>query len=46
MTVLLARVSGVTLLERSMIEAKPGYREYVESTPAFFPRIPFLGRRG
>ncbi len=46
MTVLLARVSGVTLLERSMIETKPGYREYVESTPAFFPRIPFLGRRG
>ncbi len=37
MTLLLRRVSGVTLLERTLIETRPGYREYVETTPAFFP---------
>lgn len=36
MSVLLMRVSGVTLLERSM-EDRPGYREYVARTNAFFP---------
>ena len=40
MTFLLLRVSGVSLLERSLRETKPGYREYVESTSAFFPRPP------
>lgn len=37
MTFLLMRVSGVTLLERSLAETKPGYREYVARTNAFFP---------
>ena len=46
MTFLLWRVSGVAMLERSMVDTKPGYREYVESTPAFLPRIPGLRRRG
>jgi steroid 5-alpha reductase family enzyme len=36
MTVLLLRVSGVTLLEKSMAQ-RPGYREYVERTSAFLP---------
>jgi len=40
MTGLLLRVSGVRLLERSLVETKPEYREYTQSTPAFFPRIP------
>jgi steroid 5-alpha reductase family enzyme len=40
MTVLLLRVSGVTLLEKSLKETKPGYREYVESTCAFIPWFP------
>jgi len=37
MTWLLMRVSGVALLERSLMETKPQYREYIEATSAFFP---------
>lgn len=40
MTVLLMRVSGVALLEKGLSETKPGYREYVRRTSAFFPRRP------
>jgi steroid 5-alpha reductase family enzyme len=40
MTALLMKVSGVALLERSLKETKPGYREYVERTNAFFPWPP------
>jgi steroid 5-alpha reductase family enzyme len=40
MTLLLLRVSGVTLLEKTLVETKPGYREYVASTSAFFPWFP------
>lgn len=40
MTYLLMRVSGVALLEKSLIETKPGYREYVQSTNAFVPWFP------
>jgi steroid 5-alpha reductase family enzyme len=40
MTFLLVRVSGVALLERTLAESKPGYREYVRSTSAFFPLPP------
>jgi steroid 5-alpha reductase family enzyme len=40
MTVLLLRVSGVALLERSLAETKPQYRDYIESTSAFFPLPP------
>lgn len=40
MTVLLMRVSGVTLLEKRLAEVKPGYRDYVERTNAFFPWFP------
>jgi steroid 5-alpha reductase family enzyme len=36
----LLRVSGVTLLERDIGNRRPGYREYVERTSAFFPRPP------
>lgn len=39
MTVLLRRVSGVTLLESAMA-ARPGYAEYVARTSAFLPRPP------
>jgi steroid 5-alpha reductase family enzyme len=39
MTYLLRRVSGVALLEKSMV-ARPGYKEYVESTSAFLPWFP------
>ena len=40
MTVLLLRVSGVALLERSLTKRKPDYAAYVERTSAFFPRPP------
>ena len=39
MTVLLIRVSGVTLLEKSLGQ-RPKYREYITRTPAFFPWRP------
>lgn len=40
MTFLLLRVSGVALLERSLVRTRPAYRDYVETTSAFFPRPP------
>ena len=40
MSVLLLRVSGVTLLERDISERRPGYREYLRRTNAFFPGPP------
>jgi steroid 5-alpha reductase family enzyme len=40
MTFLLMRVSGVTLLERSLAASKPGYSAYIARTPAFFPWFP------
>jgi steroid 5-alpha reductase family enzyme len=40
MTLLLIKVSGVALLEKSLKDTKPGYREYIESTSAFIPWFP------
>ena len=40
MTLLLMRVSGVTLLEDGLKASKPGYRAYITRTPAFFPWFP------
>jgi steroid 5-alpha reductase family enzyme len=40
MTVLLRRVSGVTLLERSLVKRRPGYDAYVARTSPFVPRRP------
>lgn len=40
MNVLLVRVSGVALLERSLRKRKPDYEEYVRTTSAFVPRPP------
>jgi steroid 5-alpha reductase family enzyme len=40
MTTLLMRVSGVTLLEKSLKDTKPGYKDYMETTSAFFPWFP------
>ena len=39
-TFLLLRVSGVTLLEKTMKEQTPGYKEYVETTSTFVPWFP------
>jgi steroid 5-alpha reductase family enzyme len=40
MTWLLLRVSGVIMLERSLAQSKPGYREYMQTTSAFIPWRP------
>jgi steroid 5-alpha reductase family enzyme len=40
MTVLLRRVSGVTLLEKSLVKRRTGYDEYVARTSPFLPRPP------
>jgi len=44
MTLLLMRVSGVALLERRLADVKPGYRDYVARTNAFFPWWPRRAR--
>jgi steroid 5-alpha reductase family enzyme len=40
MTVLLLRVSGVALLEKSLKKRKPEYQDYIDRTSAFFPLPP------
>ena len=40
MSILLTRVSGVALLERSLLTRRPRYAEYVQRTSAFFPLPP------
>ena len=40
MTTLLRRVSGVTLLEKSLVKRRPGYVDYVRRTSPFIPRRP------
>jgi steroid 5-alpha reductase family enzyme len=40
MTVLLLRVSGVALLEKSLTKTRPEYQVYVDSTSAFIPWFP------
>jgi steroid 5-alpha reductase family enzyme len=42
MTGLLMKVSGVALLEKTLIKTKPEYHDYVRRTSAFFPWL----RRG
>jgi steroid 5-alpha reductase family enzyme len=40
MTLFLIKVSGVVLLEKTLIKEKPGYAEYVAKTSAFIPWFP------
>ena len=40
MTIFLRRVSGVTLLEKSLVKRRAGYTEYVARTSPFVPRPP------
>jgi steroid 5-alpha reductase family enzyme len=40
MTLLLVRVSGVALLEKTLKAERPEYREYIETTSAFIPWFP------
>ena len=39
-TFLLLKVSGVALMEKTIVETKPLYKEYVETTNAFIPWFP------
>jgi len=40
MSLLLMRVSGVTLLEKTIADRRPGYADYTRRTNAFFPGPP------
>lgn len=40
MTLLLLKVSGVALLEKTLMTNKPGYMDYIEKTSAFIPWFP------
>jgi steroid 5-alpha reductase family enzyme len=40
MSILLLRVSGVALLERTIVKRRPEYAQYIARTSAFFPRRP------
>jgi steroid 5-alpha reductase family enzyme len=40
MTLLIIKVSGVALLEKSLAQHKPQYREYIEKTSSFIPWFP------
>ena len=40
MMFLIVKISGVAMLERSLKKTKPLYKEYTESTNAFFPWFP------
>ena len=40
MTILLLKVSGVALLEKTLKETKPEYQEYIQKTSSFFPWFP------
>lgn len=40
MTLLIIKVSGVALLEKSLNETKPQYKEYIQKTNSFFPWFP------
>ncbi len=40
MTLLIIKISGVALLEKTLNNTKPKYKEYIENTNAFFPWFP------
>jgi steroid 5-alpha reductase family enzyme len=40
MTYFVAAKTGKPILERSMLDSKPGYAEYVRRTSGFFPLPP------
>lgn len=40
MTFFLLKVSGVGLLEKTIVHRRPEYRDYIEATPAFVPWFP------
>jgi steroid 5-alpha reductase family enzyme len=40
MTAMIIKVSGVALLEKSLKDQKPQYKDYIEKTSSFFPWFP------
>ena len=40
MTLLIIKVSGVAMLEKTLKNSKPKYKEYIENTNSFFPWFP------
>ncbi len=40
MTAMIIKISGVSLLEKSLKKVKPGYEEYVRNTSSFIPWFP------
>ncbi|MBI3151300.1 MAG: DUF1295 domain-containing protein [Chloroflexi bacterium] len=40
MTILLMKVSGVSMIEKTLKDTKPGYAEYIARTSSFFPWFP------
>jgi steroid 5-alpha reductase family enzyme len=40
MTLLILKVSGVSLLEKSLKDTKPLYRDYIKKTNSFLPWFP------
>jgi steroid 5-alpha reductase family enzyme len=40
MTILIIKISGVALLEKTLKETKPQYRDYINKTNSFFPWFP------
>ena len=40
MTLLIIKISGVALLEKSLKENKPQYHDYIKKTNSFFPWFP------
>jgi steroid 5-alpha reductase family enzyme len=45
MSALLLHYSGVGLMEETIADRRPGYKSYIMSTPAFFPRPPLNDRQ-
>lgn len=39
-TVVLLKITGITITEKSILETKPGYRDYISKTSAFIPWFP------
>jgi steroid 5-alpha reductase family enzyme len=40
MTLFLMKVSGVAMLERTIVKRRPEYADYIARTPAFVPWFP------
>ena len=40
MTLLILKISGVSLLEKTLKETKPQYKEYIQKTSSFIPWFP------